>query len=127
MDWQRNDRLGRIGWLQHGREIHPQHGQLDSYHHHERANCARWSHGSMDWQRDDRLGRPHSTGEWPDGHRFQHRRQILRLGTQSNTTANTYAASHTHPFAVTDASKPNRWLRHNRFAQGPQGCAVLYL
>ena len=43
--------------FQHRRKIQPQHRQLDSHQHHQRARRPTVSHGSVDRQRNDRLGR----------------------------------------------------------------------
>ena len=55
---------------------------MDSYKHHRRPRRARLSHRSLDWQPNDHLGRSWS---WP--HLFEHRRQILRGCTESDTDA----------------------------------------
>jgi len=55
---------------------------LDSYKHHRRPRRARLSHRSLDWQPNDHLGR-----SWSRPHLFEHRRQILRGCTESDTDA----------------------------------------
>ena len=69
---------------QHWRQIQPQHRQLDSDQHHQRADSPEFSHRSVDWQRNDRLGRIQR-------HLFEHRRAILRGYTNRNANTNSYA------------------------------------
>ena len=87
LDRQRNDRLGRQHQgttLNTGGRYNPRTRQLDSHQHHQRAHCANVSHGGLDRQRNDRLG-------WSWRRQlFQHRRQILRGCSGSDTHANIY-------------------------------------
>ena len=55
---------------------------MDSYKYHRRPRRPRLSHGSLDWQPNDHLGRSRSRP-----HLFEHRRQILRGCTESDTDA----------------------------------------
>ena len=55
---------------------------MDGYKYHRRPRRARLSHGSLDWQPNDHLGR-----SWSRPHLFEHRRQILRGCTESDTDA----------------------------------------
>jgi len=55
---------------------------LDSYKYRRRAHRPRLSHRSLDWQRNDPLGRSCFRP-----HLFEHRRQILRGFTKSDTDA----------------------------------------
>jgi hypothetical protein len=64
---------------------------LDSDQCHQRAGRPILSRGSVDGQPNDRLGREE---QW---HQFEHRRQVLRGRTHSNTNANS------QPYADTDS------------------------
>jgi hypothetical protein len=55
---------------------------LDSDQYHQRARWPVLSHGSVDGQQNDRMGREEQF------HQFEHRRQILRNRTESDTDAN---------------------------------------
>ena len=55
---------------------------MDSYKYRRRARRPRLSHRSLDWQPNDHLGR-----SWSRPHLFEHRRQILRGCTESDTDA----------------------------------------
>ena len=55
---------------------------MDSYKYRRRAQRPRLSHRSLDWQRNDPLGRSCFRP-----HLFEHRRQILRGYTKSDTDA----------------------------------------
>ena len=59
-----------FSYLNTGGRYDPEHRQLDSHQHHQRARCPSRSHGSLDRQRNDRLGR-----KW-QRRLFEHRREI---------------------------------------------------
>ena len=70
--------------FEYGRQIQFEHRQLDGHQHHQRARWPIRSHGNLDRQRNDRLGRP--LLQWGLSC-LEHRRQILRGGTEPDTHA----------------------------------------
>jgi hypothetical protein len=71
---------------------------LDGYKYHRRARRPRLSHGSLDWQPNDHLGR-----SWSRPHLFEHRRQILRGCTESDTDAYSDRDSDSHSYGYIHA------------------------